>query len=266
MQSYKLTVSYFGEEYVGWQVQPDRLSVQEVLETVWAKITQEKLRITASGRTDSGVHALAQVCSVATNCKLKPEILRRAINANTPEDIEVLAIEPVPDGFHAIRHSTEKTYRYQINWGQPRDVFQRGRSWYIPQKLDLEAMAEAAKYLVGEMDFRSFVASKTGAKTTVRNVTQLRVLQRDQKPFQNIWIEATANGFLYNMVRNFVGTLVEVGYGNRPPQWVQEVLRGHDRQLGGMTAPAWGLYLAEVKYDLSKIGAESGSPSARSFD
>lgn len=249
MQSFKLTLAYMGENYVGWQVQPNGLSVQEVLEKAWTQVTQEKVRITASGRTDSGVHALAQVCSVQTEMTLEPEVLRRALNANVPEDIEVLLIEPAPDGFHAIRQAVQKTYRYQINWGHPRDVFQIGRSWYIPQRLDVDAMVEAAKLLEGEKDFKSFEAKKAATLTSIRDVKRLSVEVRDVGIFKNVWIEATANGFLYNMVRNIVGTLVEVGYGNQPPQWVEQVLAERDRQHAGMTAPAWGLYLVEVRYD-----------------
>ena len=131
MRHFKLTVSYFGEKFVGWQVQPNGLSIQECLERAWTKITQEQIRITASGRTDSGVHAYAQICHLQTETKIEFKVLRRAINAHTPEEIEVLLIEETTPDFHAIRNAIEKTYRYQINWGHPRDVFQIGRSWYI---------------------------------------------------------------------------------------------------------------------------------------
>lgn len=249
MQSLKLTIAYMGANYVGWQVQPNGRSVQALLERAWTQVTQEKVRITASGRTDSGVHALAQVCSVQTETRLEPEILRRALNANIPEDIEVLLIERARDGFHAIRHAVQKTYRYQINWGHPRDVFQIGRSWYIPQRLDIDAMAEAAKLLEGEKDFKSFEAKKASTVTSIRDVSQLTVVRKNEGVFKNVWVEATANGFLYNMVRNIVGTLVEVGYGHQEPAWVEQVLAQRDRQHAGMTAPAWGLYLVEVRYD-----------------
>lgn len=248
MQSYKLTLSYFGKNYVGWQVQPNGLAVQEVLERAWAKVTQERVRITASGRTDSGVHALAQVCNVESETRLEPEVLRRALNASVPEDIEVISIEKVAQGFHAIRHALQKTYRYQINWGHPRDVFQIGRSWYIPQQLNVEAMSEAAELLVGEHDFKSFAATNTSTKTSIRHVKEIQVTSRDIGPFKNISIETTANGFLYNMVRNIVGTLVEVGYEQQSPCWVRQVLADCDRQSAGMTAPAWGLYLVDVQY------------------
>ncbi len=248
MQSYKLTLAYFGEKYVGWQAQPNGLAVQEVLEKAWANVTQERVRITASGRTDAGVHALAQVCSVQTETLLEPKILRRALNANMPEDIEVLSIESAREGFHAIREALQKTYRYQINWGKPRDVFQIGRSWYIPQPLNVEAMVEAASLLVGEHDFKSYSATNASAKTSIRNVMEIRVTPSELGRFSNISIEVTANGFLYNMVRTIVGTLVEVGYGYQSPDWVQWVLAKRDRQHAGMTAPAWGLYLIDVRY------------------
>jgi tRNA pseudouridine38-40 synthase len=248
MRSLKLTVAYFGKKYVGWQVQLNGLSVQEVLELAWTKVTQESVRITASGRTDSGVHALAQICSVATDSNLEPEVLRRALNAHTPFDIEVTLIEEAREGFHAIRHAVQKTYRYQINWGQPRDVFQDGRSWYIPKRLDVGAMQKAAKFLVGQHDFSSFMAKNSSVKTTVRTILELTVDSCQTGLHRNLVLEITADGFLYNMVRNIVGTLVEVGYGTRTVDWVSGVLLGCDRELAGMTAPAWGLYLVKVEY------------------
>lgn len=259
MRHFKLTVSYFGEKFVGWQVQPNGLSIQECLETAWKKITQEQIRITASGRTDSGVHAYAQICHLKTETKIEFEVLRRALNAHTPEEIEVLVIEETTADFHAIRSAIEKTYRYQINWGHPRDVFQIGRSWYIPQQLDVTAMIAAAKLMVGEHDFASFAAAHGQAKTSVRNVSRLSVQVCDQPPFQNLRIEVTADGFLYNMVRTIVGTLVHVGFRNRDPDWVKRVLAGKDRRLAGMTAPACGLYLLCVKYE--NDDQNEGTPS-----
>ena len=249
MRHFKLTVSYFGEKFVGWQVQPNGLSIQECLERAWKKITQEQIRITASGRTDSGVHAYAQICHLQTETQIRFEVLRRAINAHTPEEIEVLSIEETTPDFHAIRSAIEKTYRYQINWGHPRDVFQIGRSWYIPQQLNVPAMIEAAKLIEGEHDFASFAAANGQAATSIRTVSKLTVEVCDQPPFQNLRIEATADGFLYNMVRTIVGTLVHVGFRNRPPEWVSDVIHGKDRRLAGMTAPACGLYLVNVVYD-----------------
>ena len=252
MQHLKLTVSYFGEKFVGWQFQPNGLSIQECLERAWKKITQEQIRITASGRTDSGVHAYAQICHLKTETQIEFEVLRRAINAHTPEEIEVLLIEKTTPDFHAIRSAIEKTYRYQINWGHPRDVFQIGRSWYIPQRLNVPAMIEAAKLFEGEHDFISFAAANGQAATSIRTIKKLSVEVCDQPPFQNLRIEATADGFLYNMVRTIVGTLVHVGFRNRPPTWVREVIEGKDRRLAGMTAPACGLYLLNVVYDNEK--------------
>ena len=173
MQHLKLTVSYFGEKFVGWQVQPNGLSIQECLERAWKKITQEQIRITASGRTDSGVHAYAQICHLKTETQIEFEVLRRAINAHTPEEIEVLLIEKTTPDFHAIRSAIEKTYRYQINWGHPRDVFQIGRSWYIPQRLNVPGMIEAAKLFEGEHDFISFAAANGQAATSIRTIKKI---------------------------------------------------------------------------------------------
>ncbi len=248
MRNLRLTIAYVGKNFVGWQVQKNGMSVQESLETAWAKITQEKVRITASGRTDSGVHALAQVCQVNSDTQMDFELLRRAINAHTPYEIEVLLIEEAPANFHAIRDAVEKTYRYKINWGHPRDVFQLDWAWYIPQALNVPAMADAAQYFIGEHDFESFAASNRSTKTTVRTITRLEVNNTDKPPFNNFEVEVTANGFLYNMVRNIVGTLIVVGMGHQKPEWIKTVIAGKDRQLGGMAAPAHGLYMVNVRY------------------
>jgi len=245
----KLTLAYDGTAFAGWQVQPNERTVQDVLETAIAKITGEQIRAVASGRTDAGVHALGQVVSLSTETSMEPEVLCRALNATTPFDLVVLDVCEAPDCFHAIRDATGKRYRYVILDGPLPDVFSRAYAWHIPQRLDDRAMSLAAQSLIGKHDFASFQASGSDRKTTVRTITDLTVQRRIESDFSKIVIEVAADGFLYNMVRNIVGTLVEVGRGNKPCDWPGEVLAAKNRKLAGMTAPPHGLFLVKVDYD-----------------
>jgi tRNA pseudouridine38-40 synthase len=244
----KLTIAYDGTDYVGWQVQPNGITIQQRLEEAWESATGEKLRITASGRTDSGVHARGQVCSVGTNSKLSCRDLVRALNALAPEDIAVLSVEPAPAGFHAIRDAVEKTYGYQIQHGNILDPLRRRECWFVPGNLDIDAMREAAKHLTGQHDFTSFQSLGAERLSAVRNVCRLDVEPHEHslRPELTIWI--AADGFLYNMVRRIVGTLVRVGQGRKSPAWVQRVLEQKDGSLSGQTAPAHGLFLDHVRY------------------
>ena len=249
MQFLKLTVAYDGSKYVGWQVQKNGISIQQKLEEAWEAITQEKTRITASGRTDAGVHAIAQICSLQTDTKIDYEKLPIALNANTPFDITVLDVVPAPQGFHAIRDALGKTYRYQIQFGRKMDPLQRNFRWFIPKPLDIDAMETAAGYLIGEYDFASFQSAGSERNSTVRNVTQLELKCQSTAHYDYLDLTISANGFLYNMVRNIVGTLVRVGQGTQSAEWVKVVLDAGDRRQAGQTAPAHGLFLLEVNYD-----------------
>jgi tRNA pseudouridine38-40 synthase len=248
MRYLKLTVAYDGTDYVGWQIQENGTSVQQRLEETWFSVTQEQVRIMSSGRTDAGVHATAQVCSLATQTKLDNRTLIRALNATLPEDISVIEVQDAPAGFHATRDATAKTYRYQIQFGRIRDVHRRRYRWFVPRPLDLDAMREGAKYLIGEHDFQGFQAVGSERLSTVRHVMRLELHHWRESIFDYLDIEITSNGFLYNMVRNIVGTLVQVGQGNRPPSWVERVLQEKDRRLAGRTAPAHALFLIHVDY------------------
>ncbi len=225
MRFLKLTIAYEGTAYVGWQVQPNGLSVQQVLESAWHSVTGETRRITASGRTDSGVHARGQVCSLETASRLPGPRLVAALNAWLPEDIRVLRCAAAPLNFHAIRDAISKTYRYCIQDGRQADLFQRRYCWHIPRRLDIAAMRQAAAGLTGTRDFSSFEAAGAERLDTIRTITRLEITDRPQPPFRQIEIEITADGFLYNMVRNIVGTLVVVGRGQQPPEWVSTVLQ-----------------------------------------
>ena len=245
MRTLKFTIAYDGTAYAGWQCQPDRISVQETLENAMARITGERNRTLASGRTDAGVHALGQVVAMRTESTLSVETMRRALNANLPDDIAVLDAVEAPDDFHAISHVRRKRYRYVIDDGPVRDVFTRHYAWHYDRgRLDAEAMRLASAALWGTHDFSSFESSGAPRATSVRTVFELLV-ERDG---DRITIEIEADGFLYNMVRAIVGTLVEVGRGRRSESWPGEVLAARDRAAAGPTAPPQGLFLVRVEY------------------
>ena len=249
MRFLKLTIAYDGADYVGWQVQPNGISIQQVLEQAWSDVTQESLRITASGRTDSGVHAEGQVCSVGTQTSLGNETLLRALNAKTPDDVAILNVQTAPEGFHAIRDAVRKTYRYQIQFGRIRDALQRRKRWFVPALTEVTAMQEAVQYLVGRRDFASFQSSGSERNSTERNLSRLDIREFHDSVFGYLDISMTSDGFLYNMVRNIVGTLVAVGQGSQPAEWVEWVVQQHDRRVAGSTAPAHALFLVDVEYD-----------------
>jgi tRNA pseudouridine38-40 synthase len=248
MQFFKLIIAYDGTGYSGWQVQPNGVTIQQLLEEAWHEVTGESVRIMASGRTDAGVHAEGQVCSVESATSLDCLTLERALNASCPDNISILQVDFADAGFHAIRDAVQKTYRYQIQFGRIRDPLQCQWRWFIPSLVDVAGLEQAARLLEGEHDFASFQASGSDRKTTIRNVSQIRVNQWQRSVFGYLDIEVTANGFLYNMVRNIVGTLVAVGQGKRQPEWVLQVLEQKDRTFAGPTAPAHGLFLVRVDY------------------
>ena len=248
MRHIKLVISYDGTDYVGWQVQPNGRSIQQCLESAWASVSGEQLRITASGRTDSGVHALGQVCSFATKSQLPTQQIVRAINAETPFDISVLTAVEAPDGFHAIRDAKQKTYRYHVQYGRIMDPLRLRTCWYVPGEIDLESMQKAAVLITGEHDFASFESAGAERSTTIRNVIDLQVTPESVHNFPGLEIAITANGFLYNMVRNIVGTLIRVGKNREEIEWVAWVRDQKNRRHAGQTAPAHGLFLDHVVY------------------
>ncbi len=249
MRTLKLTIAYDGAAYAGWQFQPGKMTVQEMVEKAIARVTGQRVRVLASGRTDAGVHAAGQVIGFRTDSALSPEVLLRALNANLPPDIAVLDAVETADGFHPIRDATAKRYRYLIHDGPIRPVFERHVAWhYCFGRLDAEAMQRAAAPLRGMHDFSSFESSGAPRKTSVRTIFDLFVGRGRAGDSNFVLIEIEADGFLYNMVRAIVGTLVEVGRGNRPETWPSEVLIAADRRLAGPTAPPQGLTLVKVAY------------------
>lgn len=244
----KLTIAYEGTNYVGWQVQAEGDSVQQKIESAVTKITGETARVVASGRTDSGVHAFAQVAHVRLKSPLAINVLRKALDANTPWDISILSVAEAPASFHAIRSAVRKTYRYVFQDGRITDPFSLKHAWRIMRTLNAEAMHRAAERLIGEHDFFSYAAKDFQAITSVRTIESLSVVRTQSKPFGRVVLEVTANGFLHHMVRNIAGTLMEVGLGRRDESSTSEVLAAHDRGAAGMTAPPEGLFLVSVDY------------------
>jgi tRNA pseudouridine38-40 synthase len=247
MRSFRLTLAYDGGDFFGWQWQPDRRTVQGVLEQAIHAVTGESLRVVGSGRTDAGVHAVGQGVSFDSATYLAPDVLRRALNANLPADVRVLEAAEAPAGFNAIDAAAGKRYRYVLQEGPTPNVFARRYAWYVRDVLDLAAMQQGAGGLIGRHDFKSYETSGSPRVSTVRTIRDLTVIRReDDTGFSRVLIEVEADGFLYNMVRNLVGTLLEVGRGKRSAAWPVEVLAERDRRRAGATAPPHGLYLLRV--------------------
>jgi tRNA pseudouridine38-40 synthase len=246
MRNIKLTVSYDGTDFNGWQTQPGRRTVQETLEQAIAALTGEaRVRVNASGRTDAGVHALGQVVNFYSDTRHPPDVLVRALNAHLPPDVVVQEAADVPQAFDANHDAKRKLYRYVIHDGPVPDLFLRRYYCQSRHPLDAAAMRRAAEPLKGRHDFHSFETDWPNRMSSVRTITQLTINR-----FGNwIWIEVEADGFLYNMVRAIAGTLINVGRGYWPEERVAEILSAADRVQAGPTAPARGLFLVRVHYD-----------------
>lgn len=247
MPTFKLLLAYDGTDFAGWQWQQGSRTVQGALEEAWQQVTGESIRVAASGRTDAGVHALGQAVGVRSETHLSPEVLQRALNAELPRDVAVLACERAAEDFHVIRDAVRKRYRYVMDDGPVPDVLARRYAWYSPKPLDVDAMHRAAQALLGRHDFTSYQTLGSQRVTTVRTVLDISVRRPTDDPHK-IWLEVEADGLLYNMVRVIVGTLMQVGRGVRPEIWPAEVLQARDRRAAGMTAPPQGLFLLQVEY------------------
>jgi tRNA pseudouridine38-40 synthase len=245
----KLTLAYDGTDFAGWQIQSNARTVQGTLRDVLVRITGEPVSLFGSGRTDAGVHALAQVASFDTDSHHSCDVFQRALNAELPPDIAVLAVEEAPPGFHAQRAALRKRYRYVIHDAGVRDVFARRYCWAVPYPLDDSAMHRAAKPLVGRHDFSSFETAGSPRETSERTIYALDIKRPHSDRQYELHIEVEADGFLYNMVRAIAGTLVQVGRGVQPQQWVRQVLASKDRSAAGVTAPPQGLFLLRVEYE-----------------
>ncbi len=245
MRNIKLLIEYDGTNYLGWQVQPKGPTIQGILEEKLGLLTGETIQLFGSGRTDSGVHALGQVAHFKTRSQMDIRSMQRALNSLLPRDIVIKEIEEAEDGFHARKHSKGKVYEYRILNRNLRSAFHRGYIWHITQKLDLMEMKKATQRLIGEHDFSAFRTVGSPTRTAVRKVIRAEWKRgRDSL----IRFEIEANGFLKQMVRGIVGTLVEVGRGKINAAEFQKILDSKDRKKAGPTAPARGLFLKEVKY------------------
>lgn len=247
MRNIKLTIEYDGKNFAGWQSQPGKVSVQSEIEKAINEITGEEVEITASGRTDAGVHALGQVANFHTNTKIEIEKIPYAINSKLTKSIVVKKAEEVEERFHSRYNCKEKTYRYIVNNSEFPSALERYREYHMPIKLDIENMKKALTYFEGEHDFKGFKSSGGNAKkTTVRTITKAILKEKDGR----IFIELTGNGFLYNMVRIIAGTIVDVGLGKINAEDIPEIIESKDRTRAGKTLPPHGLYLLEVEYDV----------------
>ena len=258
MPTYLLTIAYDGSRYHGWQRQAGVATVQEQLERAFAAIDCPGVHVEGSGRTDAGVHAVGQCAHAVIERDMPPDKLLLALNANLPDDVAVQAVRRAPAGFHARFHARGKRYAYRCYVSPVRPALGRQYAWWVRRPVDLPAMRRAAACLLGEHDFAAFSTNPgyPRKRGTVRTLQHVHVVQRPN----GFDFVVQGNGFLYNMVRALVGSLLEVGKGNRPPEWLGEVLASRDRRLAGATAPPDGLCLVGVLYapDLAPAGVEPG--------
>jgi tRNA pseudouridine38-40 synthase len=244
MRTLKLVLEYDGFDYCGWQVQPAVPTIQGVLERALDKILGEHIRVEGAGRTDAKVHALGQVASFQCLSQIPAGALQRALNSTLPKDVAVREVQETPADFHARFSARGKVYTYRILNRPVRSPLRLRYVWYVPQALDVEAMRLAGAALQGTHDFSAFQGSGSEVHTTERTLTEVSLSHDGDE----VVLQCAADGFLRHMVRNIVGTLVEVGHGARSPADVERILKGRDRRLAGVTAPPQGLYLLEVLY------------------
>ena len=244
MKRVKLTVAYDGTNYCGWQVQPNGITVQEVLNQCLSEFTGENIETIGASRTDAGVHALGNVAVFDTEMRMPGDKFSFALNQRLPEDIRIQKSEEVDADFHPRYVKSQKTYEYRILNCRFRIPTERFYSHFTYIPLDVDKMKEAASYLIGEHDFKSFCGTGAQVKTTVRTVKEIQI----EKSGDRITIRITGEGFLYNMVRIIAGTLMDIGGGLYPPEKMKEILEAKDRKKAGPTAPARGLTLMKIQY------------------
>ena len=244
MRNIKLTIEYDGKDFNGWQKQPDKLNIQGTIEQAIESIVGHSVDLTASGRTDAGVHALGQVANFKTNSEIPIEKIAIAINSRMKKSIIIKNAEEVEERFHSRLNCKKKTYRYVINNSKQGTAIYRNLEYHISNDLDIEKMKQAAKYFEGEHDFKAFKASGTSSKNSVRTIYNAKIYKENER----IYIELTGSGFLYNMVRIISGTLVEVGIGKLKPEQIQDIIESKKRENAGKTLPPYGLYLVNVEY------------------
>lgn len=263
MRNIRLKLAYDGTDFCGWQQQLNGVAIQSVVSQAIQKITLEEPILLAAGRTDSGVHAVGQVAHFLTNSKIPAERLGFGVNALVPDAITILTAEDVPLNFHSRYHAVRKRYRYVIDNARCPLPFLRRFSYHARQRLNVEAMHQAAQVLVGKHDFRAFETQYPNRDSSVRTVQELTVQRYANWPVAMpglepgvvsgtgdwVAIDVVADGFLYNMVRCIAGTLLEVGRGKWSQDDVTRILRTQNRKIAGITAPAQGLFLVQVDYE-----------------
>lgn len=245
MKRVELVVAYDGTGYCGWQMQPNGKSVESVINKHLSELLGEEIQVIGASRTDSGVHALGNRAVFDTNTRIPAEKICFALNQRLPEDIAIQSSRQVPPGFHPRRQNSCKTYQYRILNRRLAVPTRRFYTYFVYVPLDLEKMRQAAAYLVGRHDFKSFCSARTQVTDTVREIYSLDL----QREGDEIILTVTGGGFLYNMVRIIVGTLLKVGMGVYPPEHVKEILAAKDRAAAGPKAPAQGLTLIEIRYE-----------------
>ncbi|MGN1206017.1 MAG: tRNA pseudouridine(38-40) synthase TruA [Eubacterium sp.] len=246
--NYRMQIQYDGARYRGWQRQAATGdTIQGKLEAILSKRFAKNIEIDGASRTDSGVHALAQIANFHIHDEeaVDPTELKDYLNQYLPEDIAVSSVVTAGERFHSRLNATGKTYQYNLLPVDTYNVFSRKYAWQMTEPLDIDSMREAAQYVLGKHDFRSFCTKAAKKKTTVRTIRSLEIFEKKEK----VVIEITGNGFLYNMVRILVGTLVEVGTGRRKPQEIPGILEKKERRYAGETAPACGLFLKQIYYE-----------------
>ena len=250
-----VTIAYDGSAYSGWQVQPNGLAVQQVVEEAFEQLLKERVQVRSSGRTDAGVHARAMAASFITTRNLPMRAFVEGANRFLPADVAIQSACVVPDGFKPITMAYAKQYRYTILNSPVRMPLERLYSWQVRESLDLCAMMDAAGHFVGSHDFAAFRASNCVARTTVRRIDSVRISQQDNR----IIIDVIGGGFLKNMVRVMVGTLVDIGRGRFSPEYIDALLAEGDRKKAGSTAPACGLCLIQVFYPEKFISPQAAA-------
>src|SRR6185312_3300915 len=246
MPTFRITVAYDGGPFVGWQRQAEGASIQGLIEDALKELDGQDVTVNGAGRTDAGVHAFGQVASFAlVRDDITPDVIVRSLNAKLPDAIRIRSAEPVPASFHARFNARSKRYRYRLWNADVLDPFERAYVWHVPGALDVVAMAEAARFVEGRHDFAAFQTAGGAGGATERAIAWSTVTAGESGL---VTYDVEGDGFLRHMVRAIVGTLMEVGRGRRPPEWMRDVIASRDRAQAGRTAPAHGLFLVRVDY------------------
>ena len=245
----RMTVAYDGTNYHGWQVQNNAVTIESVLNDALSQLLGEDIRVIGASRTDAGVHALGNIAVFDTISPIPAEKMAYAVNARLPEDIRVIRSEQVASDWHPRKCASRKTYEYKICLGEFLQPVKRLYYHHVYRRLDIEGMRKAAGYLIGEHDFKSFCQENAQVESTVRTIYSIELLHNRDDREEELIIRVVGGGFLYNMVRIIVGTLLEVGYGRLRPEDMQEILAAKQRSCAGPTAPAKGLTLVSYMFE-----------------